>query len=311
MNTIYLDSPMAEGERRERIYQGQLFVFSPRPAALALCELAREMLEEAFAPLHPPEAQSSLPVERFARILGDLKPRFAHHPRAKPLVKAVLEELGCDLDKTCLDVPRVRAVTHGGYLSTGVGYVHQLHRDTWYAAPLCQLNWWMPVYPIESESALAFHPHYWARAVRNGSSRFNYYQWNVERTNVARHIASDTRYQPHAEEPLTIDPQVRPVSPPGGVLLFSGAQMHSTAPNTTGRTRFSIDFRTVNEEDVRTRRGAPNVDSFPVGTSLRDFLRASDLERLPEDVIRLYEPEPPAAGVVIFEPQLAAAERSA
>ena len=32
---------------------------------------------------------------------------------------------------------------------------------------------------------------------------------------------------------------------PGEVLLFSGAQLHASIPNTSGRARFSVDFRTV------------------------------------------------------------------
>jgi hypothetical protein len=60
-------------------------------------------------------------------------------------------------------------------------------------------------------------------------------------------------------------------------------------PNTSGKTRFSIDFRTVHIEDVRARREAPNVDSACTGTSLRDFLRAKDFERFPEEDALAYE----------------------
>jgi hypothetical protein len=67
-------------------------------------------------------------------------------------------------------------------------------------------------------------------------------------------------------------------------------------PNTSGRTRFSIDFRTVNIDDVVSRREAPNVDSECTGTSLRDFLRASDFERISEGVALAYEGLMPADG---------------
>src|SRR2546425_2915183 len=56
---------------------------------------------------------------------------------------------------------------------------------------------------------------------------------------------TDTRKQPHAEEPLELDPQIRLIPPVGGLFMFSAAQMHSTVPNTSGRTRFSVDFRTI------------------------------------------------------------------
>jgi hypothetical protein len=78
------------------------------------------------------------------------------------------------------------------------------------------------------------------------------------------------------------------VTPVGGILIFSAAQLHSTVPNTTKRTRFSIDFRTVNIDDLVDGLGAPNVDSECTGTTLGDYVRASDLEPLPDELIERY-----------------------
>src|SRR5437879_8784730 len=97
---------------------------------------------------------------------------------------------------------------------------------------------------------MAFHPRYWSQAVRNGSAEYNYEEWNrTSRQNAAQFIKLDTRKQPKPEEPMELDPQIRVIAPPGGILMFSGAQMHSSVPNNSGRTRFSIDFRTVNIDD--------------------------------------------------------------
>jgi len=60
-------------------------------------------------------------------------------------------------------------------------------------------------------------------------------------------------------------------------------------PNSSGRTRISVDFRTVSRADVEAGRGAPNVDSHCTGTTMRDYLRVSDLERLPAEVIAPYD----------------------
>jgi len=109
--------------------------------------------------------------------------------------------------------------------------------------------------------------------------------------------------QPHPPADLPRDPQVRFVVPPGGVVLFSGAQLHSTVPNTSGRSRFSIDFRTVNIRDLEQRRSAPNVDSQPQGTSLRDFRRMSDDAAVPDDVVASYDSgEVPDGAVLVFSP---------
>jgi hypothetical protein len=160
------------------------------------------------------------------------------------------------------------------------------------------------MYEFVSENRMAFHPRYWTRGVKNGSRDFNYYRWNAEsRKNASQHIGRDTRVQPHAEEPLELEPEVRFVLPPGGVIVFSGAQLHSTVPNTTNMVRWSIDFRTINIDDVVNKRGAPNTDNASTGTSLRDFLRVADFAP-PEDVVAAYDDGVPVGGVVIYKPEI-------
>src|SRR5262249_7866676 len=178
MNTIFFDAGASDDERRRELYNGRLFVFSPRTSVRALCDLARRMAEEAFAPLEPATAQHHLPVEQYVAILADLKPKFIHHPEAKRRIQAILEDFGCDLNKTYFDVPRLRTATSGNYLTSGLAYAFHPHRDTWYAAPPNQQNWWLPVYPITSESSMAFHPRYWSEPARNSSNEYDYYEWN-------------------------------------------------------------------------------------------------------------------------------------
>lgn len=294
MTTLYFDTHLNDDERRRRLYSGDVFVYSPRPSTRALTEHARELIEEAFSPLDPEHAQESLPVERFIEIVGPLKPRFIHHPRTLELLLDLLRDLGADMDKTYFDVPRMRVATSGGYLTAGVAYVLHPHRDIWYSSPPCQLNWWLPVYPFESESSFAFHPRYWNEPVKNSSEEYNHYQWNkVGRANAAKEVKADTRKQPKPLEPLDLQPEVRVVCPPGGLILFSGAHLHSTVPNTSGRSRFSIDFRTAHLDELASLGGAPSLDRHCTGTTLFELRRASDLSPVPEEIIRLYDPNPP------------------
>lgn len=304
MHTVYFDSNVSDDLRRQRLFDGQLFVYSPLPGTLRLIEHARRMIEEAFAPVDPRTAQHHMPVEKYVEICTPLKPRFIHHPETKGIIQQILQEFQCDMTKTYLDVPRLRMVTSDGYLTSGVGYAHHPHRDTWYSAPMCQLNWWIPIYEIETEMSMAFHPAYWNRPIKNGSHAFNYYEWNsVGRKDASKHIKTDTRKQPKALEPIELEPQVRLVVPAGGCIIFAAAQLHSTVPNTAGLSRYSIDFRTVHLEDVQSRGGAPNLDSHCTGTSLRDFMRGTDLARMDESVVAEFDDTPAAAGVRIFKPE--------
>lgn len=289
MNSVFFDREVADDQRRDLLYQGQLFVYSPTAATLLLCQLAQEMLEEAFAPHDPREAQYQYSVEDYSKILGELKPKFIHHPRAKESIQQLLIEWGCDPEKTYFDVPRLRTSTAQGYLTTGIAFAFHPHRDTWYSAPMCQLNWWMPVYPIEPNNGMAFHPYYWDHPVKNSSEIYNYQDWvKNSRFIAAQQTKKDTREQPKPQEEMQLDPQTRILTPPGGMTIFSAAQMHSSIPNTSQVTRVSIDFRTVNIDDVKNRCGAPNIDSHCTGTTMGDYLRVSDLTHIPDELIQMY-----------------------
>jgi hypothetical protein len=287
---IFVGSMTNDEERRKELYAGSIFVQFPSEGTLGLCRLAQEMIEEAFHPLDPLTVHEQLPAEKCAEILAAFKPKFIHHPQSKQYIRQILVEARCDLDKTYFDVPRLRTAFPGDYLKSGIAYAFHPHRDTWYSAPQCQINWWMPVYDLNSENCMAVHPHYFDRAIINSSSQYDYEKWNQEsRFNAAKHVKADTRAQPHAQEPIELDPQVRLLCPVGGAYLFSAAQLHSTVPNSSRATRFSIDFRTVHIDDVLFRRGARNLDSACTGTTMGDYLRGSDFEHLPEHAIALYQ----------------------
>jgi len=228
-------------------------------------------------------------VRDYARIAADLKPTFIHHPESRRLVRELLRELGCDPESTCFDLPRLRSSTSDGYLTSGIAYAFHPHRDTWYSAPMCQINWWLPVYPVQRENGMAFHSRYWGRGVKNTSRLYDYDEWNrTSRWSAAEQIGIDRRVQPRAEEPLDLSDDLRIVGRTASLAVFSAAQLHSSVTNTSGRTRYSIDFRTVHRRDVEAGSGAANLDSECTGTSLGDFLRCVDQDRFPEETIRRY-----------------------
>ena len=104
-NTIYYDTAVSDEVRRQRLYDGQLFVYSPRPSTLAFIQFARSMIEDACKGADPKTLQNSMDVEHYAELLGKLKPAFIHHPESKHHVQNILVELGCDVEKTYFDVP--------------------------------------------------------------------------------------------------------------------------------------------------------------------------------------------------------------
>ena len=310
-NTIFYDSEVSDDIRRQQLYDGQLFAYSTRPSILGLVNFAKSMIEDAFGGMDPRMAQKHMAVERYAELLGKLKPAFIHHPELKRHLQKILEDLGCDCEKTFFDVPRMRSSTSDNYLTTGIAFAWHPHRDTWYSAPACQINWWLPIYEITSDNAMAFHPLYWSQPVKNSSADYNYYTWNklYRGEQVAKIVKDDPRPLPRATEALELDPQIRLICPVGGVILFSGAQMHSSVPNTSGVTRFSIDFRTIHLDDAIAKRGAPNIDSACMGTVIRDYLNGANLSRVPDNVIALYDDATAAGGELIYTPKNLSAEK--
>jgi hypothetical protein len=76
----------------------------------------------------------------------------------------------------------------------------------------------------------------------------------------------------------TIEPatELRIVCDVGACIVFSAGHLHMTAPNTSDRTRFSFDFRTLDLDDLHARRGTPNVDSKATGSAVAEFFHALD-----------------------------------
>ena len=245
MITTTLDSHLSDEQRRRRLYAGDIFMFSSRPSTKALTDLARGFIEEAFGSDDPEHAQHHMQVERFVEIVAPLKPRFIHDPRTTKLLLEVLEDVGIDLGKTYFDVPRMRVATSDNYLNAGVAYVLHPHRDIWYSSPPCQLNWWLPVYPYESESSFSFHLRYWNVPIANSSADYNHYEWNkVGRANAATQIKANARTQPKPLEPIELEPELRLVCPPGGLILFWGLTCTRLSPTRlAGRASASISAR--------------------------------------------------------------------
>jgi hypothetical protein len=309
MTAIWLNRATTDAERRAALHNGQIFVYESLRAVGRFVSFARELIQQAFAPHDPERIHEILEPAELASVLGKLKPAFTHHPDAWRLMTDVLEELGCDLQDIHCDVPKLRTAYPVGHLTKGIAYAFPPHRDTWYAAPQAQINWWLPLYPLQPDNAMAFYPHYFDRPIENDSAEFNYYRRNRERVDAHRFVAEDPRAQPAARLPED-EPQFRLLPMTGGIILFSGSQLHRTVPNTSQRSRYSIDFRTVSKSDIVEGRGAPALDVHCTGTALRDFRRAVDRASMSEELALHLDPAGPGAGeILVFDPALHSAEK--
>ena len=259
---VHIDSRLAEDHRRELIFAGDIFTFSARPSVFYMFS------DPDFLYANALYGESERAYANFSLFAGII-------------VTWLLLEQGA----------QVGAKRHSAGLTGGD----------------CVMNipqpFITPIYDFTEVSGFAFYPDYFDRPIKNGSHSFNYYEWNATgRRNSAKHVASDTRKQPKPEEELDLSSDVRLVIPAGSVMLFSGAQLHATVDNTSGRSRFSIDFRTAHVDDLWSDKGAPSVDACCSGTSLRDLMRGADGEPLPGELVKRYDSGVTDGAVLVYQP---------
>jgi Phytanoyl-CoA dioxygenase (PhyH) len=296
---IFIDLDAPPKALRQALYEGNLVILTRLKAVSDLVEYTQQELAKLFRPHDPEWAHLHYDKAEMARMLGEWKPRYIHSEASKRLVCEVVEEAGFPSEDTYYDVPRPRTSFPVGHLTTGIAFAFPWHRDVWYSAPAQQINWWLPIYPVTVDNAMSFDLRSFDRAVRNSSHEFDYYRNNIARLTTATQIVDEKQSRPAALEYEPIDELV--VLPaPGEVLVFSGAQLHKSIPNTSSRSRFSVDFRTIDLSDLGADRGAPLVDVHCTGTTVRDFHNLADGRSVDEVTVRQLFGEPPPDSMLVF-----------
>jgi len=279
MTTIYVNRRIDEPDRRQRLFAGDFFLYTDVAESHAIVGWAKQLIGEAFGDLDPQHAQYKLDVEEFVKRVGPLKSRFTNDSHTKELCQALVRAMGADPDETYFDLPRLRVVPSDNYLSAGVSYAYKAHRDTWYAHPPCLVNYWVPVYDAVGDNVMSMFVRYWDRPVANAG--FDYERWVKEsRFAASANIREENRPHPVPLEEIDTKGEIRIAQNAGGIMMFSTCHLHATAPNVSGVTRFSYDLRTISLRDLKEGRGPSNLDAVAQGSTVKDFLRVSDLTPL-------------------------------
>ena len=299
MTSILTDPVTTGAELRERLYAGDLVIMTRLRAVTEFVDYLQGELTELFAPHDPRHVHEHIDPAEMAKILGAWKPRWIHAERSGQLVRAIISEAGFDAERTHYDVPKPRTSFPQGHLTTGVAFAFPWHRDVWYSAPAQQVNWWLPVFPVMETNAMSFDLASFSREVANTSGGFDYYENNASRFSTAKSVGKESQSRPGAVD-HTPHLDLMPLPAPGEVLLFSGAQLHKSIPNTSGLARYSVDFRTVDTGDVLSGRGAPLVDASCTGTAIRDFISVADESSFDEDMVRSIFGAPPEGAHLVF-----------
>ncbi len=299
MPAILTDPAIPAEDLRQRLYSGDLVILTKLRALGEFVDYMRAELTELFAPHDPQHAHEHIEPAEMAKVLGAWKPRWIHAERSRKLVRAIIAEAGFEPGFTHYDVPKPRTSFPTGHLTTGIAFAFPWHRDVWYSAPAQQINWWLPVFPVRETNAMAFDLASFARAVPNTSGDFDYYDNNARRLDTAKSVGKEGQARPGAiGHSAGVD--VIPLPEPGQVLLFSGAQLHTSIPNSSGLARYSVDFRTVDTRDLQAGRGAPLADAYCTGTAIRDFVSVADESSFAEQTVIDLFGAPPRDAMLVF-----------
>lgn len=265
--------PVGDAPLRRAMYSGAVWRLPPSPASRALVNTAVETLTSEFGSLERAQREHEFDdAPGFLAKLGAMGTRLRDLDAALHLVDGLLKDLGLSPLDYAADAVRLRGVRHNGHLHPDAAAAYSAHRDTWYANPQCQINFWLPLTDVTAEQTFCFYPHRFAAPVPNDSGAFDYLRFAEDAGWQAR--KNGAAIYPTTPIGLEAEPHW-PVECSGGeIICFSGAHLHRSQHNASGRCRYSIDFRVVHLGDHAKGIGAPNVDNRSVGDALCDYRRA-------------------------------------
>ncbi len=261
MKIIHLDKPICDKQRAELLFSSHLLIYTHSQSMIELLELTKVLLAKYFGKLDPVHAQQTLTKEQFLNAVSQAQLAFQQSNHMRQLFFNVLSECGVSLSQCYYDHFPLRVVPfkqqHAGIQRSAIGH----HRDTWGSNIHCQQNWWAPIFNLTEERTIAFYPDYWEKPIANTTKT-----WCFEQYKKSRSLTKSGQNNIYPSAPVTtakVDENniVKVLLQPGEILNFSSAHLHASVPNSSNKTRYSIEMRTLNTADLRRKIQAPNVDN--------------------------------------------------
>ena len=242
----------AAADLSRTLFAGALVVFDGLPEVDRLVRRTHDILEGVFTSAHPAVAERELSAEEFRRRALRARRLVDHDDAIGVHWEATLAAIGYRPETTWTDRIRLRVVPSRTDIDHARLQTLPPHRDTWGSGIQAQVNWWLPLHPLAPTRTMMIWPDLLRRPVANGSAAWSFDEFRQDRQG-GYPLLPTARGRPDG-------PGVPVAVEPGQLLAFSAAHLHAGASDASGRTRFSIDSRSVWEPDRRAGRGAPNVD---------------------------------------------------
>ena len=280
MKIIRTDRPISDKDRADILFSGDLLVQQNISAMHQLIEWTSTLLDDSLKPLEAVTAQANLTPEKFIKLTTDAQTNFRVSEHARSLFFAALEECGVDLKQTYYDHFPLRIVPYGTKHNGARNSFISPHRDTWGSNIYSQLNWWAPIYELETSRTIAVYPKYWTDPIANDTAEWRFAKHIESRRNTPKGLKAPYPSAPSPIEDVDESEVVKVMLEPGDVLSFSSAHLHGSVPNTSNATRYSVEMRTINQLDLLADRAAPNVDNDGIELMYQWFKRITDKQAL-------------------------------
>lgn len=255
-----------------RIYKGDIF-FGSRAEGVILANAIRLRIEEVLFPVPPQNIHRLLSYKDLSQAISDVRRDIFTDTTILSLTRAVMAGAGIDPDASAIDPPRLRALLPDNHHDPASKQAYALHRDTWYANPQAQINWWIPLYDVLPHESFSFYPEYFDRDVPNSSENFDF---AAMLETAGWQGMGGGRYDCYPAAPDGfVPPRAGFTAKAGDILAFSAAHLHGTCRNDGDRTRWSIDFRSVSLADHAAGRGAVNKDNASSPDALTAYMMPS------------------------------------
>ena len=246
---------------KKSVYGGTVYIVPATAATLELVNFAKRKIKSAQ------ESEKNI-----GNAVLEVRHILTQPDTARSFIATITKDFNLDARNTVFDVLRLRHVEDKGHMDPAKKPAYSVHRDTWYANPQCQINWWIPLHDLDEKQSFKFFPHFFDRPIGNTSDTFDYKRWINEGGFQSETPRNPARYPTSTSEPVDKDTTAFSAKA-GDIIIFAASHLHQTCLNDTGKPRFSIDFRTVDIDDKVKGRGAPDVDNNSQGDATVDYLR--------------------------------------
>ncbi len=258
---------MFESQFFEKIFQGKILTFPKTSSSIKLVNETIQFLNKKEK-INYLNWENNLSKNDFYNLSLKIKKLFSEYKYLYNLLNSILNDLKLNSKNFFFDKPRLRIIPTYLHKIKEAKPAFAIHRDTWYANPEHQINFWIPIHDINTKNSFTIYPDYFQKPVLNNSIEFDYQILNLQGGFASK---SHERIFPDAKEKIIKTNQLIPILKKGDILVFSSQHLHATNPNLTKFSRFSIDFRIYFKKEFDIIKNVDNDSKGSIKVDYKNF----------------------------------------